>query len=120
MALKFSIAIFLLRICVSRYQKVIIYTVLSVTEVYSASFFLLFVLQCQPTTYFWQRYNEKYTAGGKCIDVHVIANAFFAYSAISCWTDWTLGLLPIALVWNLQMTTRMKITVAAILAVGAM
>jgi hypothetical protein len=117
MTLKLSIGIFLLRICVSRTHKWIIYIVLAVVEIYSAFFFLLFVLQCRPSSYFW----TQYTGGeGSCIDPKVTVNAFYGYSVISCVADWTLGLLPIALVWNLQMNGRTKLTVALILAVGSM
>ncbi|KAH7323157.1 hypothetical protein B0I35DRAFT_499896 [Stachybotrys elegans] len=91
MAIKASIAIFLLRICVTKTHRIIIYVVTAVTEVYSLFFFLLFVLQCRPTALFWLR----------------------------CWTDWTFSTLPVFLVWNLQMDRKVKISVIAILAAGA-
>jgi hypothetical protein len=47
-------------------------------------------------------------------------NATYAYSAISCWVDWTLAIVPVFIVWNLQMNIRTKISVAMILALGAM
>lgn len=117
MALKFSIGIFLLRIAVSRTHRIIIWAVIIVTEVYSVFFFLLFLLQCRPSAYFW----TQYTGGkGSCLNPNVIVNAFYGYSAISCLADWVLGIIPVFLVWNLQMNRRTKISVAAILAVGAM
>ncbi|KAF4633850.1 hypothetical protein G7Y89_g4263 [Cudoniella acicularis] len=116
MALKFSIGIFLLRIAVARTYKIIIWAVIIVTEVYSAFFFFLFILQCRPSAYFW----TQYTGGeGTCINPKVTVDAFYAYSAISCVADWTLGVIPIFMVWNLQMNSRTKLSVAAILAVGA-
>jgi hypothetical protein len=117
MALKLSIGIFLLRIAVCRLHRMIIYVVLGILELYCAFFFFLFVLQCRPSSYFWTRY----TGGeGTCIDASVTVNATYAYSAISCVADWTLGILPIFMVWNLKMNTRTKWSVAAILAMGAM
>lgn len=117
MALKFSIGIMLLRIAVSRTHKVIIWTVIIVLEVYGSAYFLLFVMQCLPSSYFWTRYT-----GGKgtCIDPKITVDATYAYSAISCAADWTLGILPISLVWNLKMNPRTKISVSMILALGAM
>ncbi|KAG5810166.1 hypothetical protein H9Q74_005346 [Fusarium xylarioides] len=118
MAIKASIAIFLLRICITRTHKVIIWTITGITETYSLFFFLLFVLQCRPTSLFWLRYTSN-PPGGSCLDASVVAKAFYAYSAISCLSDWTYSLLPIALVYNLQMSKRTKISVVGILAAGA-
>lgn len=118
MALKLSIGIFLLRLAVTNTYKAIIWTVIIVTEVYSAFFFFLFVLQCRPSSFFWTQYTPD--GRGTCIDPVITVNAFYGYSAISCVADWTLGVLPVFLVWNLQMNTRTKLSVGAILAVGAM
>ncbi|KAK6222612.1 hypothetical protein LQW54_000792 [Pestalotiopsis sp. IQ-011] len=117
MAIKLSIAIFLLRICVTKVHRMVIYITIGVTEIYSLFFFLLFVLQCQPTSYFWQRAMTN-PPEGHCLDASVVSNAFYGYSAISCWTDWTYSILPVFLVWNLQMDSRVKISVIAILAAG--
>ena len=119
MAIKASIAIFLSRICVERIHKIIIWSILALNEIYSLSFFLLFVLQCRPTALFWLRYNPS-PPPGMCLDATIVAKSFYAYSAISCLTDWTYSLLPIMLVWNLQMNFRMKMSVTVLLAAGVM
>ncbi|RDW89746.1 hypothetical protein BP6252_01778 [Coleophoma cylindrospora] len=116
MSLKLSIGIFLLRIAVARTHRLIIYTVIVVSEVYGAAYFLLFCLQCIPSKYFW----TQYTGGsGSCMNTKIIIDATYVYSAISCWADWTLGVIPVFLVWNLQMNSRTKLSVGCILAVGA-
>ncbi|KAK8058863.1 hypothetical protein PG994_009311 [Apiospora phragmitis] len=117
MAIKASIAIFLSRICIEKFHKIIIWSILALTEVYSLFFFLLFVLQCRPTALFWLRYTLEPPAG-MCLDATIVAKSFYGYSAISCLTDWTYSLLPIMLVWNLQMNMRMKISVVLLLAAG--
>lgn len=99
MALKLSIAIFLLRICVVRMHKMIIYTVLIVTEVYGLFFFFLFVLQCRPSKHFWDQFAPV-PGKGTCINPSITTNAFYAYSAIGCVTDWVFSLLPIGIVWR--------------------
>ncbi|OBT77920.1 hypothetical protein VF21_04339 [Pseudogymnoascus sp. 05NY08] len=116
MALKLSISIFLLRLAVTRASRIIIYVIIGVVEVYSAFYFFLFVLQCRPSSYFW----TQYTGGtGTCVDPKVTVDATYAYSAISCVADWGLGLMPIFLIWHIQMDMRTKMSVAAILSVGA-
>jgi hypothetical protein len=119
MFIKASIAIFLLRICVTKTHRMIIYIVTGITEVYSLFFFLLFVLQCRPTSLFWLRVGAN-PPEGHCLDASVVANSFYGYSAISCWTDWTFSILPVFLVWNLQMDRKVKFSVMGILAAGAM
>lgn len=117
MALKLSIGIQLLRIAVNRIHKGIILVTVVVLEIYSAAFFFLFVLQCRPSAYFWTRYT-----GGKgtCLDTNIIVNATYAYSAISCVADWTMAIIPVFIIWNLQMNVRTKISVAMVLSMGAM
>ncbi|KAI0177903.1 hypothetical protein BJ166DRAFT_600519 [Pestalotiopsis sp. NC0098] len=117
MSIKASIAIFLLRICVAKIHRIIIWIVIGVTELYSFAFFMLFVLQCRPTSLFWLRFSSN-PPSGTCLDPSVVTNAFYGYSAISCVTDWTYSIMPIFLVWSLQMDRKVKISVAAILAAG--
>jgi hypothetical protein len=117
MALKLSISIFLLRLAVTRTSQIIIYVIIGVVETYSAFYFFLFVLQCRPSSYFW----TQYTGGtGTCVDPKLTVDATYAYSAISCVADWALGLMPIFLIWHIQMDMRTKVSVAAILSIGAM
>ncbi|KAL9563843.1 hypothetical protein ACKAV7_012015 [Fusarium commune] len=118
MLIKASIGIFLLRICVRRAHKIIIYTSTGITEVYCLFYFLLLVLQCRPTSLFWLRHTPN-PPGGSCLDGKVIVIASYAYSAISCLSDWTFSILPIFFVWKLQMSRRTKISVVGILAASA-
>lgn len=116
MALKLSIGVMLLRIAVARVHKIIVWVVVIVIEVYGAFYFFLFVLQCRPSAYFW----TQYTGGkGTCIDPTVTVDATYAYSAISCWADWTLAIIPVFIVWGLQMNVRTKIGLSFILAMAA-
>lgn len=114
--LKVSIAIFLSRISVKRSQIVTIWIVIGVVTVFSIFYFFLIIFQCSPVTYFWTQYLGVV---GKCVPAKVITNSTYAHSAISAWADWTLGILPIFLVWDLAMNPRTKISVALILALGA-
>jgi hypothetical protein len=118
MLIKASIAIMLLRLTVVRTHKIIIWTVLAITELYSGFFFFLFVFQCRPSSYFWRQYVTPGT--GTCIDPIITVNAVYAYSALVCVGDWTYAILPVFLVWDLQMNKRSKTVVAMILAMGAM
>jgi hypothetical protein len=117
MFIKASIGIMLLRLCVNKIHQTIVWTVLVVTELYSAMFFFIFLFQCLPSKYFW----EQYTGGeGSCMDPFIVVAVFYGYSAITCVGDWTFSILPVFLVWDLQMGRREKVSVIMILSVGAL
>ncbi|TVY29039.1 hypothetical protein LHYA1_G002267 [Lachnellula hyalina] len=113
---KASICIFLNRICVRRSEKIVIWAVMVAVIVFSIFYFFLIMFQCHPVVYFWTQYLGD---SGGCVSSSVIANSSYAHSAVSVAADWTLGILPIFLVWNLVMSPRIKVSVALILALGA-
>jgi hypothetical protein len=115
--LKFSIGVFLMRIAVKRVQIIIIWFVMGIVGVFSVFYFFLIIFQCHPVAYFWGKYSGL---EGSCISPVIIADSTYAHSAVSCFADWTLGTLPISMVWGLNMNPRTKLSVAIILALGAM
>ena len=117
MFIKASIGIMLLRLSVNRVHKAIVWTVIAVTEIYSLCFFFVFLFQCVPSSYFW----TQLTGGeGTCMDPDIVVSVFYGYSAITCAGDWTFSILPVFLVWDLQMGRKEKVSVIMILAVGAL
>ncbi|KAF7191451.1 hypothetical protein HII31_06953 [Pseudocercospora fuligena] len=117
MAVKASIAIMLLRLVVKPAHRYIVWASIVVTEVYSLAFFLLFIFQCSPSSYFWTRFgNGKDT----CITTSAVVGAVYAYSVIVMVTDFTFAILPCVVVWNLEnIPKREKVMVGFILAMGA-
>lgn len=101
-----------------KFQKIIIWVVVSVVTAYSIFYFFIVIFQCRPTSYFWDRFDGLHD--GKCVSNGLVAGATYAHSSLSVWADWTLALLPISLVWDLDMNPRTKISVAVILALGAL
>ena len=116
--LKISIGFFFLRVCVKRFQKIIIWVVVSIVTAYSIYYFFIVIFQCRPVSFFWNRFDGHHE--GKCVSSSMVAGSTYAHSALSVWADWTLALLPVSLVWGLDMNPRTKISVALILALGAL
>ena len=100
------------------YQRLTIWCVITVSTVFSIAYIAVMTFQCHPISYFWTRFLGVST--GTCIPATVIADMTYAHGAISTWSDWTLGILPIFLVWNLNMNPRTKVSVALILGLGAL
>jgi hypothetical protein len=115
--IKASIALFLLQICVNKYQKFTIWSVTILSTVFSIAYVLVMTFQCHPIPYFWTRFLG---GAGTCISATVIADMTYTHGAITTFSDWTLGILPIFLVWNLNMNPRTKVSVALILGLGAL
>lgn len=53
--IRLSIALFLIRICVKRMMKVIIYATMAGVTAFSIFYFFLALFQCSPIDYFWNR-----------------------------------------------------------------
>ncbi|KAK5062888.1 hypothetical protein LTR84_004963 [Exophiala bonariae] len=110
---KVSIGFFLLRVTVARIQRQIIYSVICTTVVVGIVFLFVTVFECSPVSYFWNRDQN-----GQCLDMDVIIGLTYFYSVVNAICDFTFGILPIFLVWNLQMDRRVKIVLIPILGMG--
>ena len=109
--LKISIGLFLLRVTIKPVQRWIIHIVMSLTVLTGLVFFFVTLLQCMPLSYFWDKFSQT----GRCIDIDVIIVLTFIYSGVSVLCDFTFALLPIFLVWNLNMSAKTRILLIPIL-----
>ncbi|KAH6657221.1 hypothetical protein BKA67DRAFT_182988 [Truncatella angustata] len=110
---KTSIACFLVRITPHRIHRWIIYIALGLSIFCGLAFFCIALFQCLPIEYFWTR-----TGSGYCMAVDVIINIVYAYSAMSIITDSTFTILPVWLVWHLQMDKKTKLALIPILSMA--
>jgi hypothetical protein len=115
---KYTVGIFLLRIISTRWQRVLIWTVLGVILVFNVFYLFIVVFQCSPPNYFWNRFLDPGT--GHCLPKPFISNTAYVGSAINAWADWMLGLLPVYVVWKLNLKLRDKVLLAGVLALGSM
>lgn len=75
--------------------------------------FFLNIFQCNPPRYFWTRQGQ-----GHCI---IGQTAFYiSIGAISLGEDVVLLLLPIVVVWRLRLSTRKKLQITSIFAIGSL
>ncbi|KAJ5654740.1 hypothetical protein N7490_001743 [Penicillium lividum] len=114
---KISIAVALLRLTVKRVHHIILWGVIGLTIAIGLVFWLVLLLDCQPISYFWNQVDGEHT--GKCLSVDILIDISYFYSAVTIICDFTLGILPIFLVWDLQMNRRTKMAVGGILSLGA-
>lgn len=119
---KISIAVALLRLTVAKTHAIILWIVIGMTAIVGLVFWFILTLQCTPVSYFWRRVplflDPTLPIHGSCMSVDSIIDMAYVYSVTATLCDLTLGLLPIALVWNLQMNRRTKVALAGILGMG--
>lgn len=114
----------ILRVTVSRVHQLILYTAIGVASIVDIVLWFMLTLQCQPVSYFWQRVrlitDQMAQVHGSCINLNPIIAMAYVYSGTAAACDFTLGLLPIWIVWRLQMNRRTKAALAGILSIGCM
>ncbi|KAI9685062.1 MAG: hypothetical protein M1822_005454 [Bathelium mastoideum] len=116
--LKIAIGQFLLRIAVAKVHRWIIRLVMISTGVFGTFYFLLAVFQCHPPSQWWA--NLKPNSGPDCLSPSAMVSATYTAGALNTIADWTLGILPIFIVWNLSINRRVKVIVAGILGFAAL
>ncbi|AEO60764.1 hypothetical protein MYCTH_2310333 [Thermothelomyces thermophilus ATCC 42464] len=110
---KVSVGFFLLRLTpASRLNWFIIGTMVF-TVLSSIGNFLTVLFQCRPLALTWDSSVE-----GTCIPPSQLKFAAFFNSSVAALTDVVFALLPIPLLWNVQMNWKVKSAVTAILSLG--
>jgi hypothetical protein len=54
----------------------------------------------------------------KCVSGNSFVAAAYSISVLTVVTDWMYAIMPIPMIWSVQMTTQKKITVAFVLSLG--
>jgi hypothetical protein len=88
---------------------------MTVTVMTGLVFMLVLLLQCNPISYFWDKDQQ-----GHCISWTVIIAMSWLWSIFAAMCDFTVGILPIFLVKDLQIDRRTKFAVVGILGVACM
>ncbi|KAJ5806988.1 hypothetical protein N7474_010580 [Penicillium riverlandense] len=117
---KASVCVFLLRITVRRVHNWILYLVMFFTVATGLLFMFLMLLQCRPLSFFWTRVGPNPPTDGSCITMDGIIAMTYVYSVFAAICDLTAGILPIFLVWNLNMDFNLKVAVVGILGLACM
>ncbi|KAJ8067637.1 hypothetical protein OCU04_003246 [Sclerotinia nivalis] len=113
-AIKCSIAVTILRIADTRRRYVYTIWGIMIISVISALVFIVGIANiCHPINTLWGE------SKGTC-NLELNSDVSLFFSAIEILTDWTLAILPAFLLWNIQMKSKVKISVACILGLAAL
>ncbi|KAH7114160.1 hypothetical protein B0J13DRAFT_590616 [Dactylonectria estremocensis] len=112
-AAKTSIGCFLLRITVRKLDVWILYGVIITTVCTGTVFFFAKLFQCKPISFFWNK-NQS----GTCLNGDFVIIFTYVYGGFSLITDLMCTILPMVVVWKLNMKRKAKIALIPILAMG--
>lgn len=114
--LRISIGLLLLQIFANQGAavRIVIICTLAFTTICTFTFFIVFLLQCRPVSYWWKQIAR--TATGHCINLRVV-NYLISGEVAIC--DLILAFLPIAFISRMEaMALRTKIYVCSLLGMG--
>lgn len=114
--LKFSILDFYVKVFSSVYSfRLTCYTLMGVVGAYWLSTIIRMFFLCTPFAALWEPTLLQTVPGAHCLDLMAV---YVSVSIINLVLDFTLFLLPMPLLWNLQMNTRRKLMLMGIFGLG--
>ncbi|PKS05666.1 hypothetical protein jhhlp_008186 [Lomentospora prolificans] len=115
LTIRASVCVLLLRLNTKKIYFRAIWGLLIANVLFSLSLFFVLLLQCSPPRYFWR---QLYGESGTCFNRIIVTHSVTIYSVLSALSDWFLGLLPIAILWSVQINLRTKAAIAGLLSLG--
>ncbi|KAL6151979.1 hypothetical protein ACJQWK_04843 [Exserohilum turcicum] len=88
--------------------------ILAVSTNLGTTFYIIF--QCYPIQAAWK--DGLIADGARCESTWHLEIVYYVCASVNIFTDWATALMPIALLWNVQMNRNTKISVAGILSLG--
>lgn len=114
--IKLSVGLLLRRISPSKTYNTIISTSMIILTLWTAVTFFIVLFQCRPVYFAWDQSSGK----GSCFNPTVIADAGYAFSAMDIFFDWLFALLPVPMLWDVQMSAQLKLSILLILSLGVL
>ncbi|KAK2003338.1 hypothetical protein LX36DRAFT_696934 [Colletotrichum falcatum] len=119
--IKFVASLLLLRLFAGqKWQRYSIIVLMILLGLVQTVYLFIAIFQCTPIPFYWHRYTPDSPVQGKCHSPTLAIIPSYISILLGVFSDWFLALLPITLVWRIQMQKKVKISVVGILAVGSM
>ncbi|KAF4931502.1 hypothetical protein CGCVW01_v000468 [Colletotrichum viniferum] len=110
--LKVCVGILLLRITIVPTHVWILRALLLSTLVFGFLYLFLVAFQCRPVHVFW---DEGPRTPGHCFSKTVVVGTTFTAATLNCIADCAFGILPLFIVWSLDLRKKTKILVVLLL-----
>ncbi|KAI5925427.1 hypothetical protein F4810DRAFT_78801 [Camillea tinctor] len=110
---KISILLFYLKLFPKRSFRICTWILVAANLVYALTYIFLLIFQCDPIPGAWRFWDGEFEA--KCISINVLS---WSAAAINIVLDLAVIILPLPELFKLSLTTRKKIQIMAMFAVG--
>jgi hypothetical protein len=111
---KVSVALVLFRLSPNVMFRRILAASMVVVCVWTLVTLLTMVLQCRPLSVRWNG------GAGTCVEAKVIMQTGYSFSAMDIASNWLYALLPVAMLWNVQISRQLKGMVTFLLGLGVL
>ena len=115
--LRTAVGFFLLRIAIRKWHRQFLWFLMALNTIFNCYYFTFAFLQCSPVSYFWTRVDGLHQ--GVC-HTQMTVTSSYVQCGLMATLDYSFGLLPIFIIWDLKMNIRKKILVGFILGLGAL
>ncbi|TDZ61802.1 hypothetical protein CTRI78_v004085 [Colletotrichum trifolii] len=112
--IKASICFTVFRITNRKRYRLILWSVMVASILSTTVGFIAVVAVCRPVSFTWDK-----SIDGHCAPSNIITSISYVISVLAIITDWTCAVVPTVVVWGLQMKSRVKASVCAVLGLGA-
>ncbi|OTB01368.1 hypothetical protein M426DRAFT_14531 [Hypoxylon sp. CI-4A] len=109
---KLSVGVFLLRLCIIKWHTWLLRILMIASVILGTAYEFVVLFQCQPISTFWE---EAPGTVGKCLENDPVVITTYIASIMNCFADWAFGILPMFIVWSLNMRKKTRIMVMGIL-----
>ncbi|KAF4633613.1 hypothetical protein G7Y89_g4507 [Cudoniella acicularis] len=106
--IKFSLLFLYKRIFLSKRFLVVVHTLMAIVGVWTLIMLFMGIFNCYPISAFW-------TSEGKCFDFR---NFAIGYAVVNITTDMIIWVLPVPMVWKLQLPMGQKVGLTLIFVLG--
>lgn len=115
MFVKVSVLLFLLTIGgTNRWLRWILQGNLVLIVTSTVAFCVVIWVQCTPVQGNW----DPFVPGRKCIELKKFMDATYVLSAITIFTDFVCALMPLPIIWRLNLSTKTRIGIMSVIGLG--
>ncbi|KAL5335225.1 hypothetical protein BJX70DRAFT_375823 [Aspergillus crustosus] len=115
--IKLSISWMLIRVAEGRKAYIYIqYVTIAIFTLMNVIALIFILINCIPIEAAWD--TSLLEKGGHCQPSHVLTDVYYACTAVNIVTDWVTALMPIPLLWNVQLDRSSKMAVIGLMSLG--
>lgn len=114
MFIKISICAQLLRVTDNKRIKMFLWGLIGLTVLITLVAGIIGLVRCRPLSASWD------PSTGTCMDQGILSVLTYVVSGINIVVDWSVALLPVIILWNVQMHRTLKIMANVVMGIGAL